>query len=172
MAAESVGYSGINAAATNKTNPSPDKPQPRSGAIYRADKGVTLIIVVFAMMVLGVLGWTLSNMQATDFQINAGGNLDSERALYLAEAGAQYALTQLSLNGCWRTGGDCASVDNDCTDNPDWLSAHTVSPGQYRICCRQPVLGVEDGDAVIVSRGYVPQAVEPYRAMRQIKIEV
>ena len=172
MAAKSVGYSGINAAAANKTNPSPDNPQPRGGAIYRADKGVTLIIVVFAMMVLGVLGWTLSNMQATDFQINAGGNLDSERALYLAEAAAQYALTQLSLNGCWRTGGDCSSVDSDCTDNPDWLSAHTVSPGQYRICCRQPVVGVEDGDAVIVSRGYVPQAVEPYRAMRQIKIEV
>ena len=167
MAAESVGYSGINAAATSHYIP-----QSRSGAIYRANKGVTLIIVVFAMMVLGVLGWTLSNMQATDFQINAGGNLDSERALYLAEAGAQYALTQLSLNGCWRTGGDCSSVDSDCNDNPDWLSAHTISPGQYRVCCRQPVPLVEDGDAVIVSRGYVPQAVEPYRAMRQIKIKV
>src|SRR3989338_7673759 len=148
-------------------------PAIRSGAAHRANKGISLIIAVFAIMLFSVLGWTLVRIQSTDFESNVStGNLNSERALNLAEAGAQYALTQLSLNACWRTGGDCASVDTDCTDNPDWLPAHTVSPGQYRICCRQPVLGVEDGDAVIVSRGYVPQAVEPYRAMRQIKIEV
>src|SRR3989339_1051760 len=165
---------GSRTAPTRRTAPTSQHiPAIRNGAAHRANKGISLIIAVFAIMLFSVLGWTLVRIQSTDFESNVStGNLNSERALNLAEAGAQYALTQLSLNACWRTGGDCASVDTDCTDNPDWLPAHTVSPGQYRICCRQPVLGVEDGDAVIVSRGYVPQAVEPYRAMRQIKIEV
>ena len=32
-------------------------------------KGVSLIIVIFVMMVLAVLGWSLASLQSTDFEV-------------------------------------------------------------------------------------------------------
>ena len=136
-------------------------------------KGVALIIVIFAMMLFAILGWTLANLQSGDFEINLR-NLDSERALGLAESGVQWALGQLSADSCFRTGGDCNSVDSDCIDGADWLSTpHSLSPGQYNICCRNPTaselsLGY---NTVIEARGYVASQAN-YRAMRQVKLEV
>ena len=137
-------------------------------------KGVSLIIVIFAMMLFAVLGWTLAVMLSTDFEANLR-NLDSERALGLAEAGSQWALNQLSQSGSWRTGNG----DSDCDDSGDWLSPHSLAPGQYSVCCRNPcssppcgsVTVVEGGDAVIESTGYIPTQAS-YRAMRQVKIVV
>ncbi len=138
-------------------------------------RGVSLIIVIFAMMLFAVLGWTLAVMQSTDFEANLR-NLDSERALGLAEAGAQWGLNQLSQSSSWRTS---ASPDADCDDADDWISPpHSLSPGQYRVCCRNPCVSppcgsvtvTEDGDAVLEVRGYIPQVTD-YRAMRQIKLE-
>lgn len=137
--------------------------------------GVALIIVIFAMMLFAVLGWTLANLQTGDFEANLR-NLDSEQALSLAEAGAQWALNQLSQDTCWRTrsgagGSFCGSVDSVCSGS-DWLSsAHNLGPGQYNICCRNPVSGTETGDAVIEARGYMP-GQNNYRAMRQTKLSV
>lgn len=139
-------------------------------------EGVALIIVIFAMMLFAVLGWTLANLQTGDFEANLR-NLDSEQALSLAEAGSQWALNQLSQDTCWRTrsgagGSYCSSVDSDCNDSGDWLSTpHSLGSGQYNICCRNPVSGTETGDAVIEARGFVP-AQNNYRAMRQTKLSV
>ncbi|TAN61444.1 hypothetical protein EPN16_03210 [bacterium] len=145
-------------------------------------EGVALIIVIFAMMLFAALGWTLANLQTGDFETNLR-NLDSEQALSLAEAGSQWALNQLSQNSCWRTrsgtgGPNCGSVDSDCNDNGDWLSSpHSLGAGQYNICCRNPVSGTENGDAVIEARGFIPQANNNAcsgncRAMRQTKLSV
>ena len=132
-------------------------------------KGVALIIVIFAMMLFAVLGWTLANLQSGDFEINLR-NLDSERALGLAEAGAQWALNQLSQNASWRT-----SADTICnvTVGSDWSAQNlNASTGQYNIyvCCRPPQ-ATESGDAVIESIGYAPYQ-SSYRAMRQVKVAV
>ena len=141
----------------------------------RDTKGVALIIVIFAMMLFAVLGWTLARMQSTDFEADTR-NFDSEETLNLAETGAQYALNQLSQDSSWRTCGgigstSCASVDSDCNDNGDWLNApHNLGSGQYNLCCRNPANG-ESGNAVIEARGYIPQQAS-YRAMRSVKIEV
>ncbi len=131
-------------------------------------KGVALIVVIFAMMLFACLGWTLAVMQATDFEANLR-NFDSEGALGLAETGMQWSLNQLFMNPSWRTGNG----DSDCNDNGDWLT-HTLSPGQYRVCCRNPTAS-ETGNAIIESRGYIPLAPPPssnYRAMRQLKMSV
>lgn len=140
------------------------------------NNGAALIIVIFAMMLFAVLGWTLANLQSGDFEINLR-NLDSERALGLAEAGVQWALNQLSQDSCWRTrsgagGSFCGSVDSDCRDTGDWLSTpHSLTPGQYNLCCRNPVSGVESGDAVIEARGYIPSQAN-YRGRREVKLMV
>lgn len=130
-------------------------------------RGVALIIVIFAMLLFAVLGWTLANLQTGDFEANLR-NLDSEQALSLAEAGAQWTLNQLSQNSGWRT--DAASPDSDCNDANDW-ELYTLSPGQYRVCCRNPVSGTENGNAIIESSGYMLQYAN-YRAMRTVKLIV
>lgn len=149
-------------------------------------KGVTLIIVVFAMMLFGVLGWTLARMQATDFESNLR-TFEPDNALNLAEAGAQYALNILSQNSCTRTVAGALNLsgcssnnsnrDMDCADltNADWLTTpHSLSPGQYNLCLRDPCTTctpAESGDVVIVSRGYIPSQ-SGSRTMRQVKLEV
>jgi hypothetical protein len=138
-------------------------------------KGAALIIVVFAMMLFAVLGWTLANLQTGDFEVNLR-KFDSAQALSLAEAGAQWAMNQLSQDSCGRTfngawGPYCGNVDSVCSAS-DWLSAaHNLGPGQYNLCVRNPVSGTETGDAVIEVKGYVP-AQNNYRAMRHIKVQV
>ena len=137
---------------------------------FNNEKGVALIIVIFAMMLFAILGWTLANLQSGDFEINLR-NLDSERALGLAEAGTQWALGQLSASSCFRTGGDCNSVDSDCNDTGDWLTTpHSLNPGQYNICCRNPTIS-EITNAVIEARGYIPGQAN-YRARREVKLLV
>src|SRR3989338_6830734 len=99
-------------------------PELCSGAIYRANSGVTLIIVVFAMMLLGVLGWTLARMQATDFESNLR-TFEPENALNLAEAGAQWGLNRLATYSTCRTQSGLLrcpplaspAIDTDCNDN-------------------------------------------------------
>lgn len=140
------------------------------------NNGAALIIVIFAMMLFAALGWTLANLQSGDSEINLR-NLDSERALGLAEAGVQWALNQLSQDFCWRTssgagGSFCGSVDSDCSDSGDWLTTpHSLTSGQYNLCCRNPVSGVESGDAVIEARGYIPSQAN-YRSRREVKLIV
>src|SRR3989338_611404 len=153
-----------------------------SGEIYRANRGVTLIIVVFAMMLLGVLGWTLARMQATDFESNLR-TFEPENALNLAEAGAQWGLNRLATDSTCRTQSGLLRcpplaspvIDTDCNDNGDWLSSpHNLSPGQYNLCLRDPCTTcspAEGGDAVIVAMGYIP-AQSGSRVMRQVKLEV
>lgn len=129
-------------------------------------RGAALIIVIFAMLLFAVLGWTLANLQTGDFEANLR-NLDSGQALSLAEGGAQWALNQLSQNSGWRT-----TTATDCADSADWMAApHNFSPGQYNVCCRNPVSGTETGDAVIEARGFVP-AQDNYRARREVRLMV
>jgi len=168
-------YGGINATAT-KPGSGAIYRTPKGAAIYRAikdAKGVALIIVIFAMMLFAVLGWTLANLQSGDFEINLR-NLDSERALGLAEAGTQWAVNQLSADSCWRTDGDCNSADADCNDNNDWLNTpHSLGPGEYNICCRNPSAAESSlgYTAAIEARGYVPNQAN-YRGRREIKLLV
>ncbi len=145
-------------------------------------KGVTLIIVVFAMMLLGVLGWTLARMQSTDFESNLR-TFEPDNALNLAEAGAQWALNRLSADSSCRSQSGLLrcpplaspAIDTDCNDSGDWLSTpHTLSPGQYNLCVRgscTTCTPAEDGNIVIISRGYIPSQ-SGSRTMRQIKLEV
>ena len=124
-------------------------------------KGFTLIIVVFAMMLFGILGWTLALMQSADFQQNER-NLDSERALFLADSGAQWALKELSLSLSWRT--------DSAHGYSNGYAQHDLAAGQYRVICRDPQ-GTEQGSAVIESTGYVPFQLN-YNAMRSVKLTV
>ena len=148
----------------------------------KPNRGVTLIIVVFAMMLLGVLGWTLARMQAIDFESSLR-TFEPENALNLAEAGSQWALNRLATDSTCRTQSGLLrcpplaspAIDTDCNDNGDWMSSpHNLSPGQYNLCLRPPCTAcvpAEGGDAVIVARGYIP-AQSGSRVMRQVKIEV
>ena len=76
-------------------------------------KGISLIILVFAMMVLAVLGWSLAVLQSGDFEVSVRQN-DSEQALYLAESGINWALEQLSEDASWRTDSTWPGPDDDC----------------------------------------------------------
>jgi len=118
---------------------------------YRQQRGVSLVVVIFAMMILGILGWTLANFIAGDFETSIRA-LESEQALYIAEAGIQEAVLRLRL-------GD-ESFNNDS----DVLS-RIMSIGQYYVNRSTAT----DGNINITSSGYVP-AQGDYRAMRQVAV--
>ena len=126
-------------------------------------KGISLIIAVFAIMLFSVLGWTLVKIQSTDFESNVStGNLNSERALNLAEAGAEWALQRLNLNGGFRT---------DTTNGyPLGYAQHGISPGQYRVSCLDGT-GVDIGLVIITSTGYTPSA-SSYNTSRQVRLKI
>jgi len=124
----------------------------------KSEKGVALIIVIFAMMLFAVLGATLAVMQSGDFGINLR-NLDSERAFNLAEAGAQWMLNQLVKNPGGVTKGNSY--------------IHTLNLGQYEVLYRDSDTGLGEpaGNSVVESTGHIP-AQAPYRATRKVKLIV
>lgn len=114
-------------------------------------KGVSLIIVIFAMMLLAVLGWTLAVMQATDFEANLR-SLDSEQALEAAEAGTQWAMKELTQLF------DCSSISAQ-------TFPHVTGQGEYSATCDDSA-----GDQVVlVTTGYFPSQAG-YRSMRQVRV--
>lgn len=134
--------------------------------IYYANKSAALIIVIFAMLVLAILGWTLVNLQSGSFLSNLS-TLDSERAFNLAEAGQEWAIQQLVLNEAWRT--QDTGADADCNDPGDWEN-YILSPGEYRVCCRNATVSEQlIGNIVIESQGYIPTIANP-RSIRQTKL--
>lgn len=119
------------------------------------EKGLALILVIFAMMLFAVLGWTLAVMQSGDFEVSMR-DLDSERALYLAESGGQWALNKLNQDGTFRTTS----------------TLHNLSTGQYNVVISDGQQGTADaGKVLVVSTGYVPTQANP-RAMRVVKMAV
>jgi len=105
------------------------------------------------MLILSVLGWALVSLQSTDFSANLR-IVDSERALYLAESGSEWALRQLTNDVSWRTSS----------------TLHRFSFGEYNVVCRDPQ-DDEDADAVIEVTGFVPRK-DNFRARRIIKLLV
>ena len=115
-------------------------------------KGMSLVIVIMAMVILGSLGWTLAALQSQSFQASVAG-FDSQRALDMAESGCQWALYQLLSDTSWRQTN---------------ALLHTLDFGQYEIICRNPNRD-ETGDAIIESTGYYPNKAQ-YTAMRKLKL--
>ncbi|MDD5668978.1 MAG: hypothetical protein PHE58_02975 [Candidatus Omnitrophica bacterium] len=133
----------------------------RKISMVRGDeRGISLIIVVFAMMLFAGLGWTLLSMQATDFQANVR-TMESERALYLAESGSQWAIKQIALNSGFRT-------DSSHGYAGGYAQHNLPGQGDYQVVVRAPDIS-ESGDTVVVATGYAPRQ-SGYDAMRQIKI--
>ncbi len=118
---------------------------------YKQKKGVILIIVIFIMIIIGLVGNTVANFISANLDINAR-HLDSERALYLSESAMQWALKELTEDSSFRTTGNGQT--------------HTLAYGEYRVICRDPIVG-EDGDTIVETYGYVPNQVNP-RAERQL----
>ena len=113
-------------------------------------KGMSLVIVVFAMMVLAVLGWTLAGMVSTGFQSYLSG-LDSERALELAEAGIEESIRLIKNN------------DTAFDQDSDYLY-RKLDYGEYNVTRVNATTIIN-----ITSTGYVP-GMNNYRAMRQVKV--
>ncbi|RLF39028.1 MAG: hypothetical protein DRN12_07535 [Thermoplasmata archaeon] len=115
-------------------------------------KSVTLIVSIIIMVVLALIAWTIANFSSADLEMTTR-LLDSERALYLAESGAEWALERLANDSGFRTD-----------------EVHSLSYGEYRIICRDPEAD-EEGDVIIEAIGYVPTQSD-FRAQRQIKVVV
>ncbi|MDD5729926.1 MAG: hypothetical protein PHN57_02185 [Candidatus Omnitrophica bacterium] len=123
------------------------------------NRGVALIIVVFAMMLFAMLGWTLVSLISGNFEANTR-YVNSEQALYLAEAGAYWARNQLHQNTSWRT--------NSSFGYPSGYAQFSLGTGEFQVVCRDPQ-ATESGNVIIISSGYVP-AQSNYLGMRQIKL--
>ncbi len=116
----------------------------------KKNKGVALIIVIFGIMLLAVLGWTLTSLQSGDFDFNLR-HLESERDLFLAEAGIQESIMLLRATD--------PSFDSDA----DTLT-RTLNYGQYYLT------RAINGSAIeVTSTGYIPTMANP-RATRVVKI--
>ena len=106
-------------------------------------KAQALIIAIFIMMALSLIAWTVINFSTAD--LNVGTRLlDSERALYVAEGGAGWAVNQSNSNASWC--GNFAANSVCGTGN-----ACTFGKGQYTISCAG-----SGNAATITSTGYVP----------------
>lgn len=127
-------------------------------------KGVSLIIAIFAMMILAGLGWTLAVMQSGDFEASLR-QAESERALYLAEAAVQWALRKLDTDFCCHSGthgldfGDY-SVSSACTD------------AAKNCDCSTPEYTWKCTDIIVTSTGYVPALPPNHRVMRKVEVGV
>ncbi len=119
--------------------------------------GSALIVVVFAMMLLAVLGWSLVAMMSSDFEANIR-RMDSERALYLAESGTQHAYANLIVNPSWRDANPTTYYS---------LKKGTSKLGEY-IMKVEDGTGADAGYIVATVTGYVPDHLN-YRATRIIK---
>ena len=126
--------------------------------------GSALIIVVFMIMLLGGLGWSLAMIASSGFDANLR-LFDSEKAMYAALAGQSWAMNMLEANGLWRTDNG----DNACTQASDWVT-HSLPGAQYQVCCRNSV-GAEqtDGDSAVETKGYTP-SVAGFLSSRQLKL--
>lgn len=122
--------------------------------------GAALLVVIFVIMLFGMLGWTLAVMQSGSFE-SASRGAQSGRALYIAEAGAQWGLSSRA------SGDEATSPDDTCSRQSDWLT-HNITGGQYQVCTRNPSAN-ETGSIVVESIGYVP-SVAAYRSKRKVKI--
>jgi hypothetical protein len=112
----------------------------------RNDKGVALIIVIFAMMLFSGLAWSIMSTQSNQTESNLR-LYESEQALYTAETGVQWATQQVMLNPAFRT--DAAH------GYPLGYAQHRTIGGEYQVVCRNPQAG-ETGQAVIESQGFTP----------------
>lgn len=69
-----------------------------------SNKGITIVIVILAMLILGMLGVVLASLQSVDFE-SAKQQLQSARAFYLADAGTQHAFKRLSAGNISNVNG-------------------------------------------------------------------
>lgn len=121
-----------------------------TAALLKNKKGIGLIIVIFAVMVFAILGWTVTSLVSTDFEANVR-NFESEKSLDVAESGLQEALMLIKNAD--------AAFDADADQLNRTLPA---GYGQY-IVTRSTV----GSTVTVVSTGYVPQQTN-YRAMRRV----
>lgn len=130
------------------------------------ERGFSLIIVIFIIVLIGGLGWTLAVMQSGDSEANLR-MFNTEKAMFAAESGLNWALNVVSLNA-----NNFTDTDNDtCNDTADWIT-HTLPGAQYRVCIRPAnVTEAQNGDVAIQAEGYVP-AYANYQVMRRTKAVV
>jgi type II secretory pathway component PulK len=95
----------------------------------RSDKGVALIIVIFAMVLFSGLAWSLMSTQSTQTESSLR-LLKSEQALYTAEAGVQWATQKVTLNPAFRT--------DTANGYSLGYAQHKTIDGEYRVVCRNP----------------------------------
>lgn len=93
-------------------------------------KGASVIAVVAAMLILGVMGVTLISLVTTGSDVSIN-QLQSEKAFNIADGGVQYALgfanmtsnvPNYSTNGAWKPLGDGAFK----VDTPAYLTANVA----------------------------------------------
>ena len=116
------------------------------------EKGISLIIAVFSMMVLAVLGLTMAMIISGDFDMNTR-DQESEQAFNLADAGIQEAVSRLKTNS--------TLFDNDAK----WLN-RKLANGEYNVTRLTNATQIS-----VFSSGYVPNQ-QLRRAMRQVKLIV
>jgi hypothetical protein len=119
-------------------------------AILKNKKGIGLIIVIFAVMVFAILGWTVTSLVSTDFEANVR-NFESEKSLDVAESGLQEALMLIKNSD--------AAFDADS----DQLN-RTLPAGYGQYIVTRSTIG---STVTVVSTGYVPQQSN-YGAMRRV----
>ncbi|MGE5308542.1 MAG: hypothetical protein ACM3OC_05635 [Deltaproteobacteria bacterium] len=127
------------------------------------ERGMNLVIVIFIIMFIGGLAWTLTTIGTSDTAMSVR-MFDSERAMYAAQAGIEWGINQINTNASWRT-----SADGTCSGT-DWL-LHTLPGAQYRVCSRDAADGTETvyGNVAIEAEGYVPSYAS-YVSTRKLKV--
>lgn len=115
-------------------------------------RGAALIVVIFAMMLFSGLSWGLFNIQSADMESNVR-LFESERALYAAEAGAQWASRMVAINPGFRTDTGHGYAAG--------YAYHLLSGAEYQIVVRDSSGTETAGSVVVESTGFIPSTALP-----------
>lgn len=118
------------------------------------EKGMGLVALILAIILMGILASSMIVMQATEFDVSWR-NLRHEQAFAAAESGISWGVNQLFINGKWRT-----TAALNCTNNASWVMFN-LTPGvprtAFSVCCRNATFQ-ERGNgygAVVEAKGFV-----------------
>ena len=122
--------------------------------LLRGESGFSVMVVIFVMLVLSVIGYSMTKMMATK-QKSVPVTVQSSNAFYLAESGINYAGKYLSDLVTWPPAGETKNIGNGSftTAYSDYCAYGSCPEGGTNMCVTATSTGTYgDGTRVLASR--------------------
>ncbi len=122
--------------------------------LLRGQSGFSVMVIIFVMLVLTVIGYSMTRMMATK-QKSVPVTAQSSNAFYLAESGINYAGKYLSDLVTWPPSGETKNIGNGnfTIAYSDYCAYGNCPEGGTNVCVTATSTGTYgDGTRVLASR--------------------